>query len=121
MQICPPRGPLPALTWAIDNLHDWKRDNRTLIAERARVFREGVGQLPDWRIDALGTYFAYVRIPQGERDANAVGEALATERGLLSLVGPFFGPGQERHLRLAFANVGLDAIAEVPERLKGLE
>ncbi len=66
-----------------------------------------VRQLPDWRIDALGTYFAYVRIPEGAHDAKAVGEALATECGLLSLVGPFFGPGQERHLRLAFANVGL--------------
>jgi aspartate/methionine/tyrosine aminotransferase len=121
MQICPPRGPLPALTWAIDNLHDWKRDNRAVITERARVFRQGVGQLPDWRIDALGTYFAYVRIPEGERDAMAVGEALATQRGLLSLVGPFFGPGQERHLRLAFANVGVEAIAEVPARLRGLE
>jgi aspartate/methionine/tyrosine aminotransferase len=120
MQICPPRGPLPGLTWAIDNLHDWKAGNRALIAERARVFREGVGQLPDWRIDALGTYFAYVRIPDGERGALAVGEALATERGLLSLAGPFFGPGQDRHLRLAFANVGLDAIAEVPSRLRAL-
>jgi aspartate/methionine/tyrosine aminotransferase len=121
MQICPPRGPLPGLTWAIDALAEWKAGNRALIAERARVFRQGVGQLPDWRIDALGTYFAYIRIPEGERDAMAVGEALATECGLLSLVGPFFGPGQDRHLRLAFANVGLEAIAEVPARLQALQ
>ena len=120
MQICPPRGPLPGLTWAIDNLYDWKAGNRSIIAERARVFREGVGQLRDWRIDALGTYFAYIRIPEGRRDAMAVGEELAVECGLLSLVGPFFGPGQERHLRLAFANVGLEAIEEVPGRLMAL-
>jgi aspartate/methionine/tyrosine aminotransferase len=120
MQICPPRGPLPGLTWAIDHLHDWKAGNRAIIAERARLFRAGVGQLPDWRIDALGTYFAYIRIPEGERDAMAVGEALATECGLLSLVGPFFGPGQQRHLRMAFANVGLEAIAEIPARLRAL-
>jgi aspartate/methionine/tyrosine aminotransferase len=121
MQICPPRGPLPGLTWAIDALAEWKAGNRALIAERARIFRQGVGQLPDWRIDALGTYFAYIRIPEGERDAMAIGEALATECGLLSLVGPFFGPGQDRHLRLAFANVGLEAIAEVPARLRALQ
>jgi aspartate/methionine/tyrosine aminotransferase len=120
MQICPPRGPLPGLTWAVDNLHEWKAGNRAIIAERARVFREGVGQLQDWHIDALGTYFAYIRIPEGERDAMAVGETLATECGLLSLVGPFFGPGQDRHLRLAFANVGLEAIAAVPDRLRAL-
>ncbi len=120
MQICPPRGPLPGLTWAIDNLHDWKAGNRAIIAERARVFREGVGKLQNWKIDALGTYFAYIRIPEGERDAMAVGEALATECGLLSLVGPFFGPGQDRHLRLAFANADLEAISAVPDRLRAL-
>lgn len=120
MQICPPRGPLPGLTWAIDNLHDWKAGNRALIAERARVFRDGVGQLQDWRIDALGTYFAYVRIPENQKDAMTAGEKLATECGLLSLVGPFFGPGQDRHLRLAFANVDVEAIAQVPERLQAL-
>ena len=120
MQICPPRGPLPGLTWAIDNLHDWKQGNRAIIAERAKLFRDGVGALQDWHIDALGTYFAYLRIPDGPRDATAVGEALATQCGLLSLVGPFFGPGQDRHLRLAFANAGLEAIAEVPARLRAL-
>lgn len=120
MQICPPRGPLPGLTWAIDALTEWKANNRAVIAERARVFRQGVGQLQDWKIDALGTYFAYIRIPEGPRAALATGEALATQCGLLSLVGPFFGPGQERHLRLAFANVDLDAIREVPNRLRAL-
>lgn len=120
MQICPPRGPLPGLTWGIDHLHDWKSANRARIAERARVFRAGVGQLPDWRIDALGTYFAYLRIPDWAADAMATGERLATECGLLSLVGPFFGPGQDRHLRLAFANVEADALAQVPDRLTAL-
>ena len=120
MQICPPRGPLPGLTWAIDNLHDWKRGNRAIIAERARVFREGVGQLPDWRIDALGTYFAYVRIPEGERDATAVGEALATEMRPVVAGRAILWSGSGAAFRLAFANVGLDAIAEVPARLKAL-
>ncbi len=44
-------------------------------------------------------------------------ETLAVERGLLGLPGPFFGPGQERHLRLAFANAEESVIAEVPARL----
>ena len=30
-----------------------------------------------------------------------------------------FGPGQDRHIRLAFANAGLEAIAEIPTRLQG--
>jgi hypothetical protein len=39
---------------------------------------------------------------------------------VVSLPGTVFGPGGERHLRLAFANTGEDAIAEVPKRLAGL-
>ena len=42
---------------------------------------------------------------------------LAVERGLLGLPGSFFGPGQERHLRLAFANAEKAVIAAVPGRL----
>lgn len=121
MQICPPRGPLPGLTWAIDHLHDWKANNRVIIGERAKIFRDGVGKLQDWRIEALGTYFAYIRIPNWAPTALETGERLATECGLLSLVGPFFGPGQERHLRLAFANVESEAIAQVPARLRALQ
>jgi aspartate/methionine/tyrosine aminotransferase len=49
-----------------------------------------------------------------------VAELLAAERGLMGLPGPFFGPGQGRHLRLAFANAEPAAIAEVPGRLSGL-
>ena len=121
LQICPPRGPLPGLAWAIGHLAGWKAGNRTLIAERAKAFRQAVEPLADWRIDALGTYFAYLRLPDSAPDAMAAAEALATECGLFSLAGPFFGPGQDRHLRLAFANAGLDAIAALPARLLTLE
>ena len=42
------------------------------------------------------------------------------ERGVVSLPGGVFGPGGERHIRLAFANTDEDTIAEVPRRLAGL-
>ena len=87
------------------------------MAGRAEAFRRAVDQLPGWRLDALGAYFAYMRIPEEATDAVAVAERLAAERGLLGLPGPFFGPGQERHLRLAFANAEIEAIAQVPSRL----
>ncbi len=117
MQICPPRPAQAALTWAIDSLRDWRAGNRTIMAGRAEAFRRAVDQLPGWRLDALGAYFAYMRIPEDATDAVAVAERLAAERGLLGLPGPFFGPGQERHLRLAFANAEIEAINQVPARL----
>lgn len=116
-QICPPRPAQAAIAWAIPALRDWREGNRALMAARAAFFRQAVSQLPGWRLDSLGTYFAYLRLPDPAPDAMRAAEILAAERGLMSLPGPFFGPGQERHLRLAFANAAEDVLAKVPERL----
>ncbi len=117
MQICPSRAPQTALTWAIEGLRDWRAANRTLMAGRAEAFRAASNRFGDWKLDALGAYFAYLRLPEAMPEAIATAERLAATRGLATLPGPFFGPGQDRHLRLAFANVDLAAIAEVPTRL----
>jgi aspartate/methionine/tyrosine aminotransferase len=120
IQICPPRPPQLALAWAVGALRAWRHGNRATIAERAAAFRRAVERgAPGWRIDALGAYFAYLRTPEGAPPAEAVAERLAAERGLVTLPGPAFGPGQERHLRLAFAATEVEAIAAVPGRLAG--
>ncbi|MGG5807934.1 aminotransferase [Falsiroseomonas sp. CW058] len=120
LQICPPRPAQAALAWAIPALADWRAGNRALMAARAAFFRGAVGRLAGWRLDAIGTYFAYLRLPDGAPDAVAAAEALAAGQGLMTLPGPFFGPGQDRHLRLAFANAGEDVLAQVPARLAGV-
>ncbi|MBR0673131.1 aminotransferase [Neoroseomonas soli] len=117
MQICAPRAAQTALAWGVEALRDWRAGNRDLMAQRAEAFRRAAAQLPGWRLDALGAYFAYLRLPEDAPEAVATAERLAVERGLLGLPGPFFGPGQERHLRLAFANASEDVIAQVPSRL----
>ncbi|WP_372618146.1 aminotransferase [Falsiroseomonas sp.] len=117
LQICPPRPAQSALAWAIPALATWRDGNRALMADRAETFRGLVGQLPGWRLDAIGTYFAYLRLPDSAPDAIRAAEILAAEKGLMTLPGPFFGPGQDRHLRLAFANAGEHILAQVPARL----
>ena len=117
VQICPPRAAQIALASAVEGLRDWRAGNRAIMAARAEAFRAAMAPLNEWRIDALGTYFAYLRLPDGLADAEATAEMLAVERGLLGLPGSFFGPGQERHLRLAFANAEEAVIAAVPRRL----
>jgi aspartate/methionine/tyrosine aminotransferase len=116
-QICPARPAQSALTWAIGALRDWRDGNRALMAGRAAFFRDAVSQLPGWRLDAIGTYFAYLRLPDAAPDAIRAAEILAAEKGLMTLPGPFFGPGNDRHLRLAFANAAEDVLAQVPARL----
>jgi aspartate/methionine/tyrosine aminotransferase len=121
IQICPPRPPQQALAWAVSALRGWRQANRDMIAARAaRVGRtlkpmERLG----WRLDSLGGYFAYLRTPDTAPDSATVSERLAAERGLVLLPGSAFGPGQERQLRLAFANVEEAALEEVPARLAG--
>jgi aspartate/methionine/tyrosine aminotransferase len=116
-QICPPRPAQAALAWAIPALATWRAGNRALMAGRADAFRKAVSQLRGWRLDAIGTYFAYLRLPEAAPEATRAAEILAAERGLMTLPGPFFGPGQERHLRLAFANAAEAVLAELPARL----
>jgi aspartate/methionine/tyrosine aminotransferase len=101
----------------VEALRDWRVANRDLMAGRAEAFRRAAAQLPGWRLDSLGAYFAYLRLPEDAPEAVSLAETLAVERGLLGLPGPFFGPGQERHLRLAFANAEESVIAQVPARL----
>ena len=120
MQICPPRAAQVALTWAVDGLRDWRDGNRAIMAGRAAAFAAAMAGVNSWRVDALGGYFAYLRLPEAAPEAMAAAEHLAAQRGLMGLPGPFFGPGQGRHIRLAFANAELEAIAGVPERLAGL-
>jgi len=52
------------------------------------------------------------------RSAAHAAEALAAAQGVVTLPGTAFGPGGERHLRMAFAGVGETAIAALPARLR---
>ena len=119
VQICAPRAAQTALTWAIPSLNDWRAGNTTEITRRALAFREAMAACPGWQLLSIGAYFAYVAHPFQGASVFAVAEKLAATRGVLGLPGPWFGPGQESHLRLAFANVSVESIREIPARLAG--
>jgi aspartate/methionine/tyrosine aminotransferase len=121
MQICAPRAAQSALPWAIEGLREWREANRSEINRRIDVFRRALEPTPDWRIESIGAFFAYLRHPFRGRTAQDVAERLAVERGVLCLPGSYFGPGQEEHLRVAFANVGSDVLATLTDRLRGFE
>ncbi|MDQ1079291.1 aminotransferase [Pseudoroseomonas cervicalis] len=117
-QICPARPAQQALAWAIPALAEWRAGNRAVMQGRAEAFRAALAETPEWRIDALGTYFAYLRLPEDMPDSPRAAEALAAQSGLLTLPGSFFGPGQARHLRLAFANAEAATLVALPRRLR---
>ena len=114
LQICPARPAQAALAWAIPALAEWRAGNRAIMAARAEACRAA---LAGHAVAALGAYFAWLRLPPHAPDAVEAAAFLAAERGLMVLPGPFFGPGQERFLRLAFANAEAGRLAELPARL----
>lgn len=120
LHICPQRAGQMALRWAIDALPEWRAANRQRINERAAAMRSAFDDLPEWHMQSLGAYFAYVRHPFAGVPSARVAQVLATERGALCLPGSAFGPGQDGHLRIAFANTETTAIPHITQRLGGL-
>ena len=66
---------------------------------------------------SLGAYFAYLEHPFADVSAMDVVRRMTEEQHLLLLPGTTFGEGQERYVRLAYANVVDDVIPEVVARL----
>jgi aspartate/methionine/tyrosine aminotransferase len=120
LQICAPRAPQMALARGLDELGAWREANRAEIAGRAQTFRATLAASPCWRIDAIGAYFAYVQHPYANLESQQVAERLATEVGVLTVPGNFFGANQQRHLRMAFANADSATIRQLSARLVAL-
>ncbi|MDK4722876.1 aminotransferase [Rhizobium sp. CNPSo 3968] len=118
MQICAPRSPQIAVASALPILADWRAGNRLEIIRRADALRLAASELTGWEIAAIGAYFAFVRHPFEDRSSSEVAEELARERGVVCIPGAYFGEGQERYLRLAFANADVASIGLLPDRLR---
>lgn len=120
LQICAPRAPQAAVAQAFAPLADWRATNRREIAARATALDAALGGAPGWELGAIGAYFAFVRHPFEGSSSTAVAERLAKDAGLIVIPGSYFGAGQERYLRFAFANADAERLAEVGRRLAAL-
>ena len=120
LHICPQRAAQSALAWAMPALRDWRAGNRERINRRAEAVRDGFQRLAGWRVESVGAYFAYVRHPFANIPSAQVAERLATEFGAVALPGRAFGPGQDGHLRLAFANLPLEHVPDLIGRISSM-
>lgn len=119
IQICAPRVGQQAIAPMIHSLQGWRQDNNEKMAERAAAFRQAFDDIAGFEIAAMGAFFGYVRHPFQDTSLN-VAETMAKTVGVLTIPGDFFGKGQERYLRFAFANAEVVAIQQLPERLSAL-
>ena len=119
VQICTPRISQDAALFGLRHLWPWVAEKRALLAGREAALRAAfaTGDL-GYELISAGGYFAYVRHPFAALNARQVARRLADDENILCLPGSFFGPGQERFLRFAFANVEARDIGMLAERLR---
>lgn len=117
LQICAPRAAQAAVATALPLLASWREENRQEIGRRAAALKAVMAQLPEWKLDAIGAYFAFVRHPFAGVGSAEVAEKLAKRAGITCIPGVYFGEGQQDYLRFAFANADVETIGRITERL----
>lgn len=120
--ICPGQiGQLAAL-WGLENLGQWVAGERAEILTRRQAITDGFGILAEkgWKLLGLGAYFAYMKHPF-EMSSGDLAPLLVREAGILCLPGTMFWPQDApegaAQLRVAFANLDAQGIAELYARL----
>lgn len=115
-------GQIGAL-WGMEHLRDWLAGERNEILARRDAAVSALSALPGWQVKSAGAYFVWLEHHFAE-NAATLARRMVEQAGVLALPGTMFAPpgdaSGERHLRIAFANIGRDRIAELARRLGGL-
>ncbi|SFJ25805.1 hypothetical protein SAMN04515648_3274 [Phyllobacterium sp. CL33Tsu] len=119
LQICAPRAAQGAVAQALPALAEWRAGNRHEIEVRSQALRDVMAGLDEWKLEAIGAYFAFVRHPFQGRSSTEVAEHLAKRVGILAIPGQYFGEGQDQFLRFAFANANAATIGQLHGRMHG--
>jgi aspartate/methionine/tyrosine aminotransferase len=118
--ICPGQLGQIAALWGLRNLTQWVAGERDEILARKRAMEQGFAALKGWTLLGCGAYFAYVEHPYGV-DSTALCKRLVDDCAILMLPGTMFQPegsaAGKRQIRIAFANIDADGIAEMFARL----
>jgi len=119
IQICTPRISQYAALYGLRHVWPWVAEKRDMLKGRKEAL-EAAFRSNDlgYELVSAGAYFSYVRHPFEDLSAKQVARKLADEQNILCLPGSFFGPGQERFLRLAFANATAEDMPELAKRLR---
>jgi aspartate/methionine/tyrosine aminotransferase len=118
MTICPPQISQRAVLFGLESVNAWKEEKRGIMRHRLQTLRDCFTRNAlKYELVSSGSYFAYVRHPFENIDSKSIAKRLAQNFAVLSLPGVMFGPGQERYLRFAFANMEADFMPQMVDRL----
>ncbi|WP_223424234.1 aminotransferase [Tateyamaria pelophila] len=124
--ICPGQIGQHAALWGLEHLGQWVAGERAEILARRQAITDGFGVLADkgWQLLGLGAYFAYVEHPF-EMSSADLAPLLVRKAGILCLPGTMFwpegAPEGAAQIRIAFANLDAQGIAELYARLALLD
>ncbi len=122
--ICPGQLGQIAALWGMRNLSQWVAGERDEILDRKAAMISGFKGLPDWHLLGCGAYFAYVEHPYA-MPSDQLAKALVEHASILMLPGTMFQPASHpegaRQLRIAFANIDANGIADLFRRLSKLQ
>ncbi|WP_343116961.1 aminotransferase [Ostreiculturibacter nitratireducens] len=121
--ICPSQLGQHAALWGMRNLGEWLKGEREEILRRRAAIEAGLKKLEGWRLLGCGAYFAYVEHPF-DMPSDQLARRLVAEAGVLMLPGTMFNPPDDpaggRELRIAFANIGVEEIGTLMDRLRAV-
>ena len=112
----PHAGQIAAL-FGLQHLTAWRNEKGDEMSNRAEAIKRAFAH-PDlqYKLINAGAYFAYIQHPF-EQSSTVVAERLAREFKIICLPGSYFGPGQDKYFRFAFANLEASRFPALIERL----
>ncbi|KCV83423.1 hypothetical protein ATO10_01640 [Actibacterium atlanticum] len=118
--ICPNQLGQRAALWGMRNLDQWLAGERDEILARRTAMETGT--LPGWDLLGCGAYFGYFRHPF-DLPSDELAPKLVRDAGILALPGTMFRPASDpaggHEMRIAFANIDSQGIADLFARLRG--
>ncbi|WP_121025129.1 aminotransferase [Litoreibacter meonggei] len=123
--ICPNQLGQRAALWGMQNLGEWLGEQRAEILARRAAIEEHFPKLAakGWTLEGNGAYFAYMTHPFDE-PSDQLAQRMVRDISVLCLPGTMFvpegDPSGAKSLRIAFANIDADGIAELFERMETL-
>ncbi len=125
LTICPSQIGQEAALFGVCHLSTFVEKQRLELIERKKTLIKTMKKLPNWKILSIGAYFAYIKYPIALPSLH-FSEILLKEVSVLVMPGSFFEQtvkqkGQDRHIRIAFANVNKTELVELVNRLASFE
>jgi aspartate/methionine/tyrosine aminotransferase len=123
--ICPNQLGQRAALWGMQNLQEWLGEQRDEILARRAAIKEHFPKLAakGWTLEGNGAYFAYMTHPFKEPSDRLTQRMVRDLGGRCqpgTMVVPDGDPSGARSLRIAFANIDADGIAQLFDRMETL-